>query len=251
MSSPDHTLLNIGWPLAVAVVILGAVAAAVNRCNGPFLTRATVVAIIRAAAQLLALALIIGFVIRSLWLSALFIALMAVVASWTSAGRVSSCRATVPATMRCLVPVAASSVIIVAVLVVIGVLPPSGLAIIPTAGIMLGGAMNTTSIAGRRAHEELRLRHGELEAALSLGFSSRDARLEITRDAAVTALIPGLDQTRSVGLVTIPGAFVGMILGGASTTSAAIMQLFVLISLLAVSSVAALITVELIARNRL
>ncbi len=251
MSSPDHTLLNIGWPLAVAVAILGAVAAAVNRCNGPFLTRATVVAIIRAAAQLLALALIIGFVIRSLWLSALFIALMAVVASWTSAGRVSSCRATVPATTRCLVPVAASTVVIVAVLVVIGVLPPSGLAIIPTAGIMLGGAMNTTSIAGRRAHEELRLRHGELEAALSLGFSSRDARLEITRDAAVTALIPGLDQTRSVGLVTIPGAFVGMILGGASTTSAAIMQLFVLISLLAVSSVAALITVELIARNRL
>ena len=61
--------------------------------------------------------------------------------------------------------------------------------------------------------------------------------------------IPGIDQTRSVGLVTIPGAFVGMVLGGASVTTAAIMQLFVLISLLAVSAVAVVVTTELVARG--
>lgn len=37
----------------------------------------------------------------------------------------------------------------------------------------------------------------------------------IVRPAASDALLPGLDQTRTVGLVTLPGAFVGMLLGGA------------------------------------
>uniref|UniRef100_UPI001650EF9B ABC transporter permease n=1 Tax=Aldersonia kunmingensis TaxID=408066 RepID=UPI001650EF9B len=139
----------------------------------------------------------------------------------------------------------------VTVLVLIGVLPATGLAIIPTAGIMFGGAMNTTSLAGRRANDELRTRRGEVEAALALGYLPRDARMEISRTAAATALVPGLDQTRSVGLVTIPGAFVGMILGGASTTAAAAMQLFVLISLLAVSSIAVVVTTEMVARENL
>lgn len=75
--------------------------------------------------------------------------------------------------------------------------------------------------------------------------------MEICGPAASSALIPGLDQTKSVGLVTIPGAFVGMVLGGASVWAAAAMQLFVLVALLTVSSIAMLVTVELVARERL
>ncbi|ETA06942.1 ABC transporter permease [Gordonia alkanivorans CGMCC 6845] len=137
------------------------------------------------------------------------------------------------------------------VLALVGVLPAKGIAIIPTAGILLGGAMVTTSLAGRRAVDELTTRRGEVEAALSLGLLPRDARLEICAAASASALIPGLDQTRAVGLVTIPGAFVGMVLGGASVWAAAAMQLFVLIALLAVSSIAMLVTVELVAREEL
>jgi putative ABC transport system permease protein len=151
----------------------------------------------------------------------------------------------------CVGPVALPTIVIVTALVVIGVLPARGIAVIPTAGILIGGAMVTTSLAGRRAHDELRVRRGEVDAALSLGLLSRDARMEICGPAASSALIPGLDQTKSVGLVTIPGAFVGMVLGGASVWAAAAMQLFVLVALLTVSSIAMLVTVELVARERL
>ena len=85
--------------------------------------------------------------------------------------------------------------------------------------------MVTASLAGRRAHDELSVRRGEVEAALSLGFDPRDARMEIAGPPSATALVPGLDQTKSVGLVTIPGAFVGMVLGGASVWAAAAMQM--------------------------
>ena len=41
-------------------------------------------------------------------------------------------------------------------------------------------------------------------------------------------MLPNLDQTRSTGLVTLPGAFVGAIFGGASPAEAAQFQLVVL-----------------------
>ena len=106
-------------------------------------------------------------------------------------------------------------------------------------------------LAGQRALDELRVRHGEMEAGLALGLPERDARLEIARPAAATALIPGLDQTRTVGLVTLPGAFVGMLIGGASPLLAGAVQLFVLVALLAVQAVAVTVVLELVARGRI
>lgn len=137
---------------------------------------------------------------------------------------------------------------VLALLLGVGLLPPKGLSVIPVAGILIGGALTATSLAGRRALDELRQRHGEVEAALALGFEARDARLEICRTAAATSLVPALDQTRTVGLVTLPGAFVGMLLGGATPAQAGAVQLFVLVALLAVESVAIVVVLELVAR---
>ncbi|OPX13531.1 ABC transporter permease [Gordonia sp. i37] len=251
MTDRTATLIHLGPALVVGVLVLIAIAIAVNWTTSAVLARDTAVASIRAVVQLAALAAILAVVITRLPAALAFVGVMAVVASWTSASRVVTHRPSPRQVMTCLVPVAVPTMLVVACFVAVGVIPATGIAIIPTTGIMFGGAMNTTSLAGRRAHDELVSRHGEADAARALGFPERDARLEIIRTAASSALIPGLDQTRSVGLVTIPGAFVGMVLGGASTTTAAIMQLFVLISLLAVSSIAMAETVELIAREHL
>jgi putative ABC transport system permease protein len=61
----------------------------------------------------------------------------------------------------------------------------------------------------------------------------------IARDAAAEALVPALDQTRTVGLVTLPGAFVGALLGGASAVGAARFQIVVLVGLLCAESITA------------
>ena len=101
----------------------------------------------------------------------------------------------------------------------------------------------------KRARGAPRPRHGGYEAALSIGLLPRDAALLVARDDAALALVPGLDQTRTVGLVTLPGAFVGMLLGGASPLQAAAVQLVVLVALLLVQSIAVYVTVELVARG--
>lgn len=123
--------------------------------------------------------------------------------------------------------------------------------LVPVTGILIGGALTATVLGGRRALDELETRHGEFEAGLALGLLDRDARMEVARPAASDALLPGLDQTRTVGLVTLPGAFVGMLLGGASPVQAGAVQLFVLVALLAVQATACAVVLELVARGRL
>ena len=59
--------------------------------------------------------------------------------------------------------------------------------------------------------------------------------------------MPALDQTRTTGLVTLPGAFVGALFGGASPLAAARFQLVVLVGLLAAESVATVVLLRLLA----
>ncbi|KAA1376368.1 ABC transporter permease [Aeromicrobium fastidiosum] len=87
---------------------------------------------------------------------------------------------------------------------------------------------------------------GEVEGWLALGATPRQATAALGRVAAGRALIPAIDQTRSAGLVTLPGAFVGLLLGGASPAEAAEVQLLVLVGLLAAEAVAAVLTARLL-----
>ncbi|MEV8633354.1 ABC transporter permease [Streptosporangium sp. NPDC051023] len=234
-------------PLTAAIVALLAVAgAAVARLGHLGHGRAVLVACLRAAVQLGAVALIIVWAVERPLAVTAFIAVMYGVASLTAGRRITSG----PAVRWAAVPIAAGTLPVLALLVGTGTVPLRGITLIPVAGILLGGCLTATALAGRRAVEELTQRHGEVEAALALGLSERDAALEICRPAAAQALVPPLDQTSTVGLVTLPGAFVGMLLGGASPVQAGVVQLVVLVALLAAEAVAVLVTIELAARGR-
>jgi putative ABC transport system permease protein len=202
---------------------------------------------LRAAVQLGAVALLIGWVVRHQAALLGFVVLMYTVAVRTAGRRITADRTWWWAA----VPMAAGAFPVVALLVLTGLLPLDGIALIPVAGILIGGALSSTVLAGRRALDELRVRHGEVEAAMALGLLDREARLEIARPAASTALVPGIDQTRTAGLVTLPGAFVGMLLGGASPLTAGVVQLFVLVALQMVQAVSVAVVLELVARGRI
>jgi uncharacterized protein (TIGR00245 family) len=249
------SLVDVGPRLAAVLVLLGAAATAGGRLSGLRQERPVVVAVLRATLQLAVVSAVLVPVVGSLVLSAAFVLLMLAVATVTAAGRISGRPARDPAVRRRLpavaVPVAVGALPVAALVVGSGAVPLRGVAVIPVAGILIGGAMTAASLAGRRMREELTLRRGEVEAALSLGFPPRDAVLLVARDAAATALVPPLDQTRTVGLVTLPGAFVGVLLGGGSPLQAGAAQLLVLVGLLATDVTTVWIVSELVARGRL
>ncbi|WP_436535476.1 ABC transporter permease [Actinoplanes sp. HUAS TT8] len=239
--------ISIGPVLAVVLgglALIAVAAAAIGRLG---VSRAVVTASVRAVAQLALVSLLITAVLRSWWSTGGFVAVMLLVAAATSARRVSTLRRG----GLVLVPIVAGAVTTGLLIIATGTVPPTEIAVLPIAGILIGGAMTATSLAGRRALDELRNRHSEYEAALALGFLPRDAALEICRPTAGQALVPALDQTRTVGLVTLPGAFVGVLLGGGSAVQAGATQLLVLIGLLAAEAIAAALTLELVARGLL
>lgn len=239
------TLLVLGpaaWILLAALLVL---AAAVWRLALEGSPAQMLVAGLRALVQLAAVALVIAFLAnRGAWAFA-FVGLMFVVAVWTSGHRVApSGRWWMAA-----VPLAAGVVPVAALMFAAGVLPFNALAIIAVVGQQIGGAMSTVTLGGRRVRDELDVRRGEVEAAVALGFQWPAARLMVGRPVAGEAVLPSIDQTRTAGLVTLPGAFVGMILGGATPLDAGLIQLLVLISLLLVNSTAAAATLWLACRG--
>jgi uncharacterized protein (TIGR00245 family) len=249
------SLVAVGPRLAAVLVVLAAMAAIGARLSGLRQERAVAVAVTRATVQLAVVSAVLVPVVSSLALSTAFVVLMVAVATLTAAGRISGRSVRDPAVRRRLpavvLPVAGGALPVAALVVASGAVPLRGIAVIPVAGILIGGAMTAASLAGRRMREELTARHGEVEAALSLGLPSRDAVLLIARDSSATALVPPLDQTRTVGLVTLPGAFVGVLLGGGSPLQAGAAQLLVLVGLLATDVLAVWMVAELVARGRL
>jgi putative ABC transport system permease protein len=81
--------------------------------------------------------------------------------------------------------------------------------------------MMATSQAGRRALDELTVSRGEYEATLALGVPKWAAAL-------FAALTPPLDQTRTVGLVTLPRSFVGVLIGSDDSVQAGAARLWML-----------------------
>lgn len=231
--------------LAVVVLVCTGLAAAINRWGHLGHGGDEVRAALRACLQLSVVGLLIAAVLGSWWLTLGFITLMLSVASLTAGRRLTK----QGAWWLAAAPVVLAAVPVAGGLMLSGLIPHQPVAVVAIVGILIGGAMTATTLAGKRALDALRTRRGEYEAALSIGLLPRDSALLIARHDAALALVPGLDQTRTVGLVTLPGAFVGMLLGGASPLQAAAVQLVVLVALLLVQSIAALVTVELVARG--
>jgi putative ABC transport system permease protein len=236
----------LGWGLGAVLLVLVAVAVAAAVVGRLGTGRGALTAAVRAAVQLAAVSAVIVAVVRSLWAAAGFVLLMLVVATLTSARRITRDRSGLLAAL----PVVAGTGVVLAAVLASGAVPLTGIAVVPVGGIVIGGTMTATSLAGRRALDELAARRGEYEAALSLGLPDRDAALEVIRQSAAQALVPALDQTRTVGLVTLPGAFVGVLIGSGDPLQAGVAQLLVLVGLLAAETIAVVVVLELVARGR-
>ncbi|ANS25918.1 hypothetical protein R1CP_05950 [Rhodococcus opacus] len=228
--------------LCTVMVVCAAVVYRITNLGSPLVVPA---AAIRGAAQLAAVSLILAAALAHLWSSILVLAVMFAAAVGTSARRARAGRSAAWLALS----LAAGVGIVVPLMLVSRVVPLEGVAIVPVGGIVLGGAMTATSLAARRALDAVEQRWGEVEAGLSLGLGVRDARMEVVRSAASDALLPGLDQTRTVGLVTLPGAFVGVLLASGSAVQAGAVQMLVLVGLLLAQTCAVAVTIELVARE--
>lgn len=235
------------WRLAAVLVVLVAVAVTASYVGHLGVERDHLTASARAVVQLAAVSLVIAAALGSIWWSLAFALLMFLVATWTSSGRIDVPLPQVPWVG---LAIAAGAVPVLALILGSGVVPFTGTGLVPVAGIVIGGAMTAATLTGRRAWDEIRGGFGAYEAGLALGLQSHEAAFEVIQPSAREALTPGLDQTRTVGLVTLPGAFVGVLLGGGTPLQAGAAQIMVLIGLMAAQAITAAVLLRLVAGAR-
>jgi UDP-glucose/iron transport system permease protein len=198
--------------------------------------RSVVIASARAVVQLALVALALRGVFAAPVAVIAVVAVMFSVAVWTAGRRL---RALEHAMRSVVLACFSGAAVSVGVIVGLPTLTRDVRTLVAVSGIVLGGTMTAATLTGRRLSDGLRLRRDEVEAWLSIGATPRQAVRPIARDAVFEALVPALDQTRTVGLVTLPGAFVGALLGGVSAATAARFQIVVLVGLLCAEAITA------------
>jgi putative ABC transport system permease protein len=229
--------------LLVGLLVLVAIACVALTVQAVPMRRPVVTASLRAAAQLAIVAAALRGVFAVPATAVAVIAVMFTVASWTAARRLrrlDGAGYAVP--LAC----AAGAAPVIAVIVGMPALSRDLRTLVAVCGIVFGGTMTAATLTGRRLVDGLIRRRDEVEAWLSIGATPRQAVSSIARDSAAEALVPALDQTRTVGLVTLPGAFVGALLGGASPVGAAKFQIAVLVGLLAAEAITATVLIALL-----
>lgn len=221
---------------AVAVAILIAVATAVMsalRIPAPW---APALAIVRAAAQLAALSLILTGVITSpLWI-ATALAVMCVAAALVSARRSGEPLRDAP---LMLLAIGGGAALACAIVFTTGALEFSSRYVLALGAMIVGNAMSIATLTARNLRRLAHDHWAEVEGWLALGAAPRRSTLQLTRRSIAESLIPSIDQTKTTGLVVLPGAFVGAIFGGLSPLEAGRFQLIVLAAILASGAVTA------------
>lgn len=237
-----------GWSVVIGCVILLAVPVLLEWRAHTGLDVQIGVAGVRAVVQLVFVALVIGFATRQLWATLLVIAAMFTMAVLTSSKRVGVERSSAP---MAAVAMGAGLVPVVAITTLSGTIPFKGVALIPIAGTVMNNIMSGHTLGGRNAFRALDEHQDVFEGYLALGLPAKVAAAEVLHPRIQEALVPGIDSVKTSGIVTLPGAFLGVMLGGGSPLQAAMAQVIVLLGILCAQSCTVLTQYELVIRGKL
>lgn len=237
----------VALPTLLGLTLLVALTTAVLASRGVPRWSAPGLAVLRAAAQLAALSLVLSTVIERLTWVAAALGVMLVAAVLTAGRRLRADRWSMLWLAVAMLLAAGTTLAIVFLTGAITMAPQNLLAV---GGIVIGNTMSVATLTGRRFRADVVERREEVEAWLAIGATPRQSTLEIARLAVLEALVPSVDQTRTTGMVVLPGAFVGAVFAGASPLEAGRFQLVVLAGILTAGSLVAVALVEVLGRAR-
>jgi len=129
-----------------------------------------------------------------------------------------------------------------AALLGVGVISYSPWEAIPISGMIVGNAMVACSLVFNNLNTTLKERKAEVETALALGATARQAVDGVLRGALKAGMIPTVDSLKTLGIVQLPGMMTGLILAGVSPMVAVRYQIlvaFMLSSAVAIACVTA------------
>lgn len=236
------------WLGVAASVALVLIAIAVSWRYRLGLTRELAVAATRAFVQLVAVGALLLFVFQRGGLAAAFLwlAVMVVIAGFVAGRRAAGLPQAVQHSM---LAVAIAVTVTVGSLLALQVIAAEPQVVIPVGGMVVSASMAASALALRRVRDAATDHRAQVEARLSLGLTAQAAFADEQRSAVRTALIPSIDTTKVVGLISLPGAMTGLILAGVDPIDAIRYQIVVMYMLLSAGSLSALFSVRFAQRT--
>lgn len=235
-------------PTLLGVLVLSAIATAVLAGFGVPHRWALLLAILRGVLQLAVISVILAGVITSgFWVSVALI-VMFCIAAITATRRIGW---SLDHALLVGSAMALGIFVTLAVVFLTGAIEFSARYALAIGGIVIGNAMMIATLAGRNVSESIIDHWDDVEGWLALGATPRQSTLHLARRAVYNAIIPSIDQTKTTGLVTLPGAFVGAIFGGVSPLEAGRFQAVVLASIMAAGAITAVVVAAWLAPARM
>jgi len=107
--------------------------------------------------------------------------------------------------------VAIGTAITLTILILFGTIHFRPQEVIPVAGMIIGNSMVSSGLAVSRLEDEMKNRTLEIQTALALGASSRQAVQKILMISLKTGMMPSIDSMKTLGIVQLPGMMTGLI----------------------------------------
>ncbi len=203
---------------------------------------------VRTFVQLVAVGYALDFIfdLENLWLVVLAIAIMITVGAQAGASHVKSYKGAFVLTW---LAISIGSVLTLATMLVIRIIPLEARYIIPLGGMIISNSMNASALTIDRLASDLKGNRLAVETALALGKSWREASSIFQRKATTTGMMSILNFMKTVGIVALPGAMTGMILAGADALDAVLLQVIVGYMLLSSVTISSVVATELTVRR--
>lgn len=241
MNGPTFTQVALALVLVVIAIL-------VSRYWKLNLTKDMSIGTIRSFVQLIAVGYALQFIFNldTWWLIVLTVLVMMTTGAYTSIDRVKKLGRTFPIAW---IAIAAGSTVTIAVMLLVDIIPFSSRYVIPLGGMIISNSMNASALAMARLSSDIHSNTLAIETSLALGKSWRDASHRFQREAATTGMLSTLNFMKTVGIVALPGAMTGMILGGADPLEAVLLQIIVAYMLLSATTITSIVAVELTVRR--
>jgi putative ABC transport system permease protein len=202
------------------------------------LEKETIISVIRAVIQLIAVGYILEFIfgLNNPAFTTLLVLIMTFNAAYNASKRGKEIK---NGLLISFASIAVGAGLTLCVLVLSGAIKYQPNQIIPISGMIISNAMVALGLCYRQLSADFKSRRDEVETKLSLGADILPSSIEIIRDSIRTGMIPTIDSAKTLGIVSLPGMMTGLILAGTSPVQAIryqIMVTFMLLSTTAISS---------------
>ncbi|WLR55595.1 iron export ABC transporter permease subunit FetB [Mesobacillus subterraneus] len=116
---------------------------------------------------------------------------------------------------------------------------------IPIAGMIIGNSMTGVSLGVNNLISGFTSRRAEIEGALMLGATPKDAARKVVNEAFDSAMLPTINSMVGMGIIFLPGMMTGQILSGTSPIVAVEYQIAIMLGIVGSVSLTVILYLQL------